>query len=202
MERSPTYFATTFNTFVAWLLVFAGSLSAEEVRPHGREIAASQSGQPVISIRPTNITRPLSVTLKVTSPTGFDLSHIGTNQVAIEPGDGISHFQATPQPGVNELRVDFSIDATAQLGPRTLVVFGADHLAAGSAVFNVLADFPAKCPSQQECCEIDDATGLCKTCRSQCPTPPNPCPTGNKCCGKVIGGKCDEACVPASQHCM
>src|SRR5689334_9835812 len=78
-------------------------------------VQAQQPRQGTIAIAPTNITRPQSVTLTVTSANGIDLSQIGTSQVAIQPGDGISLLQAIPQPGVNELRVDFSIDASAEL---------------------------------------------------------------------------------------
>src|SRR5258707_14916897 len=148
-------------------------------------MSAQQPRTASITIRPTNITRPQSVTLTVTSPGGLDLSQVTSNHVAIEPSDGISLLQAIPQPGDNELRVDFSIDSSAQLGARTLIIFGDDRLVLASAVFHVLADFPSNCAGGQECCDVDASTGLCRQCRSSCPRPVL-CPAGQHCCDDSI----------------
>jgi hypothetical protein len=194
MKRSPGRFV------IIALSMFAVSLLA---MPSGM---LAQQRLATIAVRPTNITRPESVTLSVTSPNGLDLSHVSSNQVAIEPADGISLLQAIPQPGANELRVDFSIDGSAQLGPRTLIIFGDDHLVLASATFTVLADFPSNCPGGQECCEIDSTTGLCRQCRSSCPHPVL-CPPGQHCCDNdsirlsARSGRCAK-CVPIQDHCM
>jgi hypothetical protein len=191
MKRNPAHFAIAFSLFAVLLLIMLSSVSAQQPR------------QGTIAVAPTNITRPESVTLTVTSASGIDLSQIGTSQVAIQPGDGILLLQAIPQPGVNELRVDFSIDASAQLGPRTLIIFGEDRLVIASATFRVLADFPSNCAGGQECCQVDSTTGLCRQCVSQCPRPVL-CPSGQHCCDdtpNARSGRCTK-CVPSHQLCM
>jgi hypothetical protein len=193
MRWNATYFALAFGVLALALLALPDSMSAQQSRPA------------TIKIRPTNITRPQSVTLTVTSPSGLDLSQVNAGQVAIEPSDGISLLQAIPQPGVNELRVDFSIDAGAQLGARTLIIFGDDRLVLASAVFKVLADFPSNCAGGQECCEVDADTGLCRQCRPSCPRPVL-CPAGQHCCDDSPrslsrSGRCLK-CVPTQQACM
>src|SRR5689334_12166012 len=106
----------------------------------------------------------------VTSPSGFDLSNVGVERVVIVPSDGISHLEALHQnPGTNELTVGFAIDESAKLGTRTLMIFDGSRVVAGSATFNVLADFPNRCPGHEQCCVTDEKTGLCNQCRSHCP---------------------------------
>jgi len=191
MSRNRTHLAIAFSVFAMSLLAMPGSLLAQQPR------------QGTIAVRPTNITRPESVTLTVTSPSGIDLSQISSSNVAIEPNDGISLLQAIPQPGVNELRVDFSIDASAQLGLRTLIIFGDERLVIASATFSVLADFPSNCAGGQECCLINSTTGLCDQCLPQCPQPVL-CPAGKHCCDDAPNsrsGRCTK-CVPSSQPCM
>lgn len=190
MKQNPARYAIAFSLFAVLLIMMPGSVSAQQPR------------QGTIALAPTNITRPQSVTLTVTSASGIDLSQLGTNQVAIQPGDGISLLQAIPQPGVNELRVDFSIDASAQLGSRTLIIFGEDRLVIASATFRVLADFPSNCAGGQECCQVDSTTGLCRQCVAHCPRPVL-CPAGKHCCDdnpNARSGRCNM-CVPTHQQC-
>ena len=186
MKRRIPYLIILFMTFVVSMIAVPETMSAQ--------------GQAAISISPTNITRPQSVTITVVPPSGLDLSHISAKQVAIEPADGIANLQAIPQPGVNELRVDFTIDASAQLGPRTLIIFDDNRLVLSSAVFTVLNDL--NCPNQQECCSTDSHTGLCVECRSSCPHPVGHCPAGKHCCDTdQTGGRCND-CEPIGHQCM
>jgi hypothetical protein len=119
-------------------------------------------------------------------------------RVAIVPSDGISHLEALHQnPGANELTVGFSIDKSAKLGMRTLIIFDGSQVVAGAATFNVRADFPDHCPGNEQCCSSDAKTGLCNQCRPICPVPSNNCPVGKRC--RDPGPGC--SCTPKTQSC-
>lgn len=177
---------------VGSLLALPGGASAQS---HGQTLA--QSGAAGIAVSPTNIKRGTTLNLIVTSPSGFDLSDIGVERVAIAPADSISHLEVLhQQPG--QISVGFSIDDSATPGMRTLIIFDANHLVAASAAFNVMDHFPSACPGHEQCCDVNESTGLCNQCSPHCSPPRgNTCTAGTRCCEPGPG--C--ACTPVTEQC-
>jgi hypothetical protein len=159
--------------------------------------------QPAITISPAQAFVGTSVTLTVTPAGGFDLSNVTSDQVAITPPDGITNLIAITSTNSSNLTVEFSLDASAKQGTRTLIVIKPGNVVA-STTFTV-THFVAECPSGQTCCRRDRTTHACITssCSNQC-GPPS-CSGEHKCCQADPDdlGRClsPPGCIPISQSC-
>jgi hypothetical protein len=160
---------------------------------------AAVLAQPSINIAPAEVRAGTAVTLTVTASGGFDLSHVGPDQIVIHPSGGIGNLQAIPSPTAPSLRVEFSLDATATPGARTLIIIQPGNVVA-SAVFSVAAPLPLQCPVGQRCCRFNPVTHNCLDCETRCPLPR--CPIGQHCCHVDPNnpGHCDQ-CLPNTQNC-
>jgi len=147
--------------------------------------------QPSIVVSPPRINPNEALDIQVTSVHGGpDLSNVTSAQVAIQPGDEISEIDVLSS---SKTVIIFSLSVgNAQLGSRTLVVFGPDlRTVLGSAPLTVVTQ-GLDCPDSQSCCRNDPKTGLCLQCQTAtCPVT-HVCPHGQDCCDDDGG---------ASGHC-
>jgi hypothetical protein len=158
--------------------------------------ATAATAQHAISVSPFEVRAGTAVSLTVTSATNFDFSDIVDDQVVINPAAGVSNLQAIPQPDGKSLRVDFSLDDTAVLGPHTLLLVLPNHfvLSAGFSVTRALVT----CAAGEQCCSLD-MHGNCRRCATQCPIAT--CSGGLRCCEADPGnsGRCIK-CRPTCPH--
>jgi hypothetical protein len=127
--RGDNFCRLTWYTIIVMLF----SLTISVCLAASRSAIAQQ--QHKVSVSPSEISPGQSITLIVSSSTGLDLRQIGVAQVTIFPDDGISNLQAIPQPG-NELRIDFTLDASASLGNRELIIAAPDNMTAVTTLYH------------------------------------------------------------------
>ena len=148
-----------------------------------------------VVVAPPKIQPNTATELTVTVVSGdLDLSNFTSRQVAIQPGDDVSEI-AVVLPSKTTMGVDMSVGAAAQLGGRTLILFGPDLTSVLASVpLTVVAQGQSTlCPGTENCCRTDK-TGLCIQCTAlTCAFPPV-CPHGQNCCDADggAGGHCNN----------
>ena len=181
------------------MTILAKSIAASAAIAFLCFVAAGAHAQAPISINPKTVKTGTSPALTIGSNGFLDLSRVGTSQMGVSPGDGVSGLRVS-NPSPQSLVLSFDLASTASIGQRSLNISLDDVTV--SLKFTVERGPPPACSPRNCRAPSTCVSGVCTppACSPSNCRPPRQCEDG-VCVRAPPSRTCHPACRQPTPFC-